>query len=300
MEMNQNDVALFAKQKLLCGESPLWDETESALYWTDCINGEVYRKGLKDAAPVRILHNYPIAGIALHQQGGLIFGGKDGFYYWSGTEAPVLKCNSCDNQPLTDINDIIADPKGRVFGGQEAFREDQDYKHGYLFRLDPRGKCQIVEEGLHLGNGMGFSPGLDSFYLVDTILREIYVYDYNVETGAIKNRKTLIRLSRNEGLPDGLTVDQEGYIWIAQWFGGAISRYDPEGKLERTLPLPIGQPTSLTFGGIDYQTIFVTSADNDWKTPLAPEDYDYTRVRGGSVYKINQSIKGKPEFKANI
>src|SRR5690606_28096847 len=100
-----------------------------------------------------------------------------------------------------------------------SFREDGNYSPGYLFRLDPDGSCHIVEEGLHLANGMGFSPELDRFYLVDSIPRTIYEYGYNKETGVLSNRRTLVTLDRNEGLPDGLTVDSEGFIWVARWFG---------------------------------------------------------------------------------
>ena len=290
----------FADQRLLCGEGPAWDAGNGRLYWTDCGGTAVYAKGFDDGAPDLVLDGYHAASLALHASGGLVFGGRDGFFHWKESGAPRLVCNRCDDVEVNNINDIIADPEGRVFGGQEAFREDSAYDTGYLFRIDPDGSCSVVEEGLHLSNGMGFSPTCDRFYLVDSIPRLIYVYDYDRATGTISNRKPLIRLDSDEGLPDGMTVDREGFIWVAKWFGSGVSRYDPEGKLERTIDLPAAQTSSITFGGPDLRDIFVTSAAQYWETPLAPAGHDFSLPRGGGVYRIAQEIPGKPEYKAKI
>ncbi len=157
-----------------------------------------------------------------------------------------------------------------------------------------------MEEGLHLSNGMGFSPALDNFYLIDTILRKVYVYDYHASTGDITNRRTLVTLSRDEGLPDGMTVDREGFLWIARWFGGGLSRFDPAGKLERVIKLPIAQPSSVMFGGKDLNEIFVTSASVKWDSGFAPSNHDFSSPRGGGVYRIIQDIQGNLEFKARV
>lgn len=293
-------VELFAEQSLLCGEGPIWDANNERLYWTDSGGEAIYRKGYDDDAAQLVLNGYHAGGLALHQSGGIVFGGRDGFFHWQEGGPPRLVCNYCDAVPATTINDIIADPVGRVFGGQEAFCEGKSYDTGYLFRIDLDGCCSIVEEGLHLSNGMGFSPSCDRFYLVDSIPRIIYAYDYNQATGTISNRIPLIKLGRDEGLPDGMTVDNDGFLWIARWFGGGVSRYDPDGKLERTIAIPAAQTSSLTFGGTDRRDIFITSAAQYWETPLAPADHDFTAHRGGEVYHIAQDILGKPEFKARI
>lgn len=290
----------FADQTLLCGEGPVWDADNRRLYWTDCGAKAIYGKGLDDEIPQLVLSGYHAGSLTLHELGGIVFGGKDGFFYWKDGEEPRLVCDHCGTTPATNINDIIADPWGRIFGGQEAFREDKTYDTGYLFRIDSCGSCTIVEEGLHLSNGMGFSPSCDRFYLIDTILRTVYVYDYEAATGSIKNRRTLIKLKKDDGLPDGMTVDQEGFIWIARWFGGGISRFDPDGTLERVIHLPAAQTSSLTFGGPEYRDVFITTAAQYWETDLAPDHHDFSSHRGGGVYRVLQGIQGKPEFKAGI
>jgi sugar lactone lactonase YvrE len=147
---------------------------------------------------------------------------------------------------------------------------------------------------------MGFSPSLNKFYLVDSIPRNIYEYDYDIHTGDISNKKVLITLDRDDGLPDGMTVDAEGFIWVARWFGNGLSRYDPDGKLEREIEIPAAQVSSLTFGGNDYNEIFVTSAAVQWKTSLAPQHHNFSSHRGGGIYRIIQDIPGKPEYQARV
>lgn len=293
-------VELFADQSLLCGEGPVWDADSGQLYWTDCGGEAIYGKGKHDGAARLILAGHHAASLVMHQSGGLVFGGRDGFFHWKAGTAPRLICNRCGATEVININDITADPHGRVFGGQEAFREGEPYETGFLFRIDTDGSCAVVEEGLHLANGMGFSPDCKSFYLIDSIQRAVYVYDYDVHTGSIKNRRTLIQLMKNDGLPDGMTVDREGYLWVARWFGGAISRYDPDGALERVIKLPAAQTSSLTFGGPEYRDLFITSAAQYWESDLAPDQHDFSTFRGGGVYSVSQEIQGEPAFKAGI
>jgi len=293
-------VKLFADQSLLCGEGPVWDADSEQLYWTDCGGEAIYGKGKHDGTARLVLAGHHAASLVMHELGGLVFSGRDGFFHWKAGAAPRLICNRCGATDVVNINDITADPYGRVFGGQEAFREGEPYDTGFLFRIDTDGSCTVVEEGLHLANGMGFSPDCGSFYLVDSIQRAVYAYDYEGHTGSIKNRRILIQLTKNDGLPDGMTVDSEGFLWVARWFGGGISRYDPDGKLERTIVIPAAQTSSLTFGGPHGRDIFVTSAAQYWETPLAPAGHDFSSARGGGVYRISQDIVGKPEYKAKI
>jgi sugar lactone lactonase YvrE len=300
MENEHTIVELFADQALACGEGPVWDERSQTLFWTDCGDRAIYAKGWTDPAPREVLSGFHAASLVLHEDGGLVWGGQDGFFRWKPGQAPVLIAGAEAPVPAIDINDIIADPAGRVLGGQEAFRENEDYQTGFLFRIDRDGSCTVLEEGLHLSNGMGFSPAHDRFYLVDSILRTVYVYDYNLADGSIRNRKPLVRLDPEDGLPDGMTVDREGFLWVARWFGGGISRYDPDGKLERTLPLPAAQISSLTFGGPDYQDLFVTSAATYWETTLAPPGHVFSTHRGGGVYRLSSPVPGRAEYRAEL
>lgn len=190
---------------------------------------------------------------------------------------------------------------GRVFAGQENFQEHYSYKTGYLFSLDVDGSLHIVDDGLHLGNGMGFSPNGANFYLVDSIVRKIYKFDYEIASGNISNKKIIIEFDRDLGIPDGMTVDCEGFLWVAMFFGGKIIRLDPDGKIEREILLPFQQPTSITFGGKEMNELFITSAALNWETKnFSPMNHDYRLPKGGSLYMIRTPVQGKKEYLADI
>jgi sugar lactone lactonase YvrE len=300
LSMPEAKIELFADQSLACGEGPVWDGENACLYWTDS-GGEAIFRSVDEKGGFQAYHRgFHAASLTLHASGGLIICGMHGFHHLTADGELKLVSDRCGELPVTRINDCIADPAGRIFGGQDAFREFEAYEPGYLFRVDADGKTTVADEGLHLGNGMGFSPELDHFYLVDSIPGIIYVYDYEEKTGDLSDRRILIHLDRNEGLPDGITVDAEGFIWVARWFGGGLSRFDPDGRLERTLDVPAAQTSSLCFGGRERNELFITSAAAPWQTALAPDNHQYSTHRGGGLYRIVQDIIGKPEFKATI
>lgn len=158
-----------------------------------------------------------------------------------------------------------------------------------------------MEEGIGLSNGLGFSPDCGTLYYTDSVARIIYSYDYHRADGSVRNRREFIRLSTTEGIPDGMTVDSEGFVWSAHWFGGCIVRYDPDGKEQRRIHLPATQTSSLTFGGPDLTDIFVTSAHLTDALSLAPALYrPESSNRGGQMYRMNLGIRGKEEYKAKI
>lgn len=294
-------VECLADQSLDCGEGPLFDPAAQRLYWTDSGTESLFALDWATGQWQALRARTPTAALALHSEGGLVLAGRNGFFHWRASQSlRPIATQTTDGLTIEMVNEVIADPRGRLFGGQESYREDRPYTPGFLYRVDLDGRATVVEEGLHNSNGMGFSPDQSRFYLIDSIPGRVYQYDYQVETGAIRNRRILIQIDRNEGLPDGMTVDRDGYLWVARWFGSGLSRYDPDGRLERTVALPIAQPTSITFGGPDWTDLYVTSAAAPWESPLAPAGHDYRLPRGGGVYRIKQTIVGLPEYAACV
>jgi D-xylonolactonase len=111
----------------------------------------------------------------------------------------------------------------------------------------------------------------------------------------------LVQVCDEDGLPDGLTVDAEGFLWSAQWYGSCVVRYDPDGKEERRIAIPAKQVSSIAFGGKDLTDIFITSAGKSWPSPLMPRSYDpHGGTMGGQLFRVNLGFKGKPEFKSRI
>ncbi len=153
------------------------------------------------------------------------------------------------------MNDAVADRAGRFWAGSMAI--DQSPGQGALYRLDPDGSVHTVLRGLTIANGPAFSPDGRTMYLSDTPLGHIDRFDVDPATGELSGRRPFARIAEEDGTPDGLTVDSAGYVWAALYGGAAVRRYSPEGVLDREVPVPARQPTSVCLVG---STLIVTSA----------------------------------------
>ena len=189
--------------------------------------------------------------------------------------------------------------EGRFFAGSCFYDATEKYELGKLIRVDPDGKACVVDDGIHLANGLGFSPDEKTLYFSDSAARRIYAYDYDRASGNVRNRRVFVQVPANEGIPDGLTVDAAGFVWSAQWYGSCIVRYDPDGRMERRIHVPATQTSSVAFGSKGLVGIFVTSAAKSWASPLMPDDAQ-SGCFGGALYRINLDVVGKLDYKANI
>jgi len=293
-------LAILADYGDLCGESPIWDGKTGTLYWTDCVGLKFYRLQWASARHEVVKQGIEINSFTLNKPGGFVISNNDGIWLWDGHDkiAPVL---GEVNGLRCRINDSIADPAGRLFAGSWFYDPVDQYQLGNLIRLDSDGTARIVDEGFHLANGLGFSPDCKTLYFTDSAARRIYAYDYDTKTGNLHNRRVIVKVPEDEGIPDGLTVDAKGFLWSAQWYGGCIVRYDPDGKVERRIAIPAKQISSLTFGGSDLTDNFVTSAAKSEPMPIMPPGYDCeSGYFGGQLFHLNLGIQGKVEFKTNL
>jgi len=298
--MTQEQLRVVADYGDLCGEGPLWDSRSETLYWTDAVGRKFYRYDWSTQTHRLVKEGFEIYGFALNDPGGFVVTNNAGIWLWDGLEHLELLVAEVDGFKCSS-NDCIADPAGRFFAGSHYYDPAKEYPLGHLVRVDPDGRAQIVDEGIHLANGLGFSPDCRKLYFTDSAERRIYFYDYNVDSGEIRNRRVLVQVPAEEGLPDGLTVDTEGFIWSAHWYGGCVVRYDPDGTVERRVAVPAKQTSSLIFGGPDLTDIFITSAARSEVLPIMPPGYDpQSGYAGGKLYHVNLGITGKPEFRARM
>jgi D-xylonolactonase len=162
----------------------------------------------------------------------------------------------------------------------------------------------VLAEGVSISNGMGWSPDLKTFYYTDSTPKQVYAYDYSPRKHTISNKRVFVQLGDDLGVPDGMTVDAEGFVWSANWGGGCVIRFDPDGKEERRIEMPATQSSSVMFGGPDFTDIYVTSANAGTGEPpgqFMPKGYDNSKHRGGELYVIRQDeVRGKPEFEADL
>jgi sugar lactone lactonase YvrE len=294
-------VEIIADYGDLCGESPLWHDREQTLYWGDINGKRLYRCVYPDLRHEIVHQGFEVGGIAVHESGDLLVVNSSGVWSWNVNENPKLLLDSVENKKCA-LNDCIVDVEGRLFSGSCFFDpNNDDYERGCLFCFDTNGVGRVVDEGILLANGLGFSPDDSTLYFADSAARTIYAYDYRRSDGSLRNRRRFATVPSDEGLPDGLTVDAEGFVWSAQWFGGCVVRYDPDGRVQQRVRVPVAQSSSLAFGGPDLTDIFITSAAMDDALILAPAGYSTGKQKaGGPLYRVNLDIPGRLEHRGRI
>jgi sugar lactone lactonase YvrE len=284
----------------LCGESPVWDTRSQVLYWTD-ISGRKFQRYSPATGQYELLkRGVEINGIALREDGGFVITNSEGVWRWDGKSDPQEIVSEFDGRRL-QLNDCISDPAGRLLSGTWHYDPAGNYPLGKLISVDVDGRVSILDEGIHGSNGLAFSLDQKTLYFTDTIARTIYAYDYDAGQGTVAARRVWAKVPDHEGLPDGMTVDADGFVWSAQWYGSCVVRYDPTGRLQRRVILPAKQISSLTFGGEELCDIYITSAGASEPMPVMPRGYDpFTGPFGGALYRINLGIRGRPEFRCRL
>ena len=242
----------------LLGESPVWDPRAQALWWVD-IHGRTlhrYREGHGHGAwPL----SEPTACIGLCEGAGLVCGTRTGFAWFD----PATGTREALAQPLAGVrnlrfNDGRCDRAGRFWSG--TVNELRDVGSAALYRLDVSGECTRVEGDLTVVNGIAFSPDDRTIYYADSHAKTIYAAAFDVARGELGDRRRFAQFEPAWGMPDGATVDADGFLWSAAIGGSRVLRYSPDGRLDREIMMPVTQPTSCEFGGDDLRTLYVTSA----------------------------------------
>lgn len=295
----QTGIDVYCKQALVLGEGPLWSASGQALYWLDIGRKMLFRKAPAEAQPRSwSLPDYPgcLGELDTDSIAVAIGEGVQRFDLQSG--ATQLLCAAPPRSTGVRFNDGKVDPKGRFWAGtmQNNFGPNGepvgiDGAHGALYRFDSSGRAQTIEENVGVSNTLAWSPDLKRFYFADSMRAEIYAYDFDADSGAVKNKRTFFNPS-GPGIPDGSAMDVDGCLWNARWDGGAILRITPAGKLDRTVELPVPRPTSCSFGGPNLDTLYVTSAT----VGLSAEQLEAAPL-SGSVFAIGGVGQGMPVAK---
>ncbi|MGA2984312.1 MAG: SMP-30/gluconolactonase/LRE family protein [Terriglobia bacterium] len=295
-----SQIRVIADYGDLCGEGPVWDPDTGYLYWTDIEGQKFFRYHQASDKHEIVKQGLEISGYSLNRHGGFVIANSRGIWLWDGADDLRLIADQVENSKC-QMNDSIADPEGRFFAGSNFYDPNHEYESGKLICVDTDGTARVADDGFDLPNGLAFSPDETILYFTDSVARRIYAYDYDRRTGGLRNRHVLVQVPVDEGVPDGLTVDVEGFLWSAQWYGSSVVRYDPEGKVERRISFPAKQVSSVAFGGKDLNDIFVTSAGKSWPSPVMPKSYDAVSGNfGGQLYCVNLGIQGKLNYRANI
>ena len=264
------------------GEGTLWSARDNAVYWTDIVAPALNRLSLADGSIDRWAMPEPIGWVAERQAGGFITGLQSGFARLTLDPLAIEPFGDPEQHlPGNRMNDGKADAEGRIWCGTMDMAEQED--SGAFYRLDPDGRWIQMDRGYRVPNGPAFSPCGNWLYHTDSARQTVFRFA-RTEGGGLSHREVFIQFGDADGYPDGMTVDADGHLWIAHWGGSRVSRFTPEGKLDRAIPLPAQQVTNICFAGAGLNRMFVSSA----AVGLPDSEYD------GGLFEVDAGVKGLP------
>lgn len=274
----------------LLGEGPLWDLAEQRLFWVDSYGQTIFR-ATAEGGEVRTWDvPQKIGSLALRRNGGAILSLVDGFYFFDfDTGECDLVAKVIHAGPAVRLNDGKVDRQGRFIVGSMDTSERE--AHGRIYSVAADLRVSQIGDGVVVSNGPSWSPDGSTFYFSDSGASVILAYDYDAVTGKLANKREFCRFSEEDGLPDGATVDAEGYVWSAGVFKGKIHRFAPDGSRDRTIQMPVVSVTSVMFGGPDLSTLYVTTM----KTPTSPGIVETGRQAGSLFAITGLGVRGLAE-----
>ena len=263
------------------GEGPVWSERWGGLRWVDMFAGDVL--SLADDGGIDRHHVGTIAAVLRpRHRGGAVIGVERGFAL-EEADGTLWRLDELWSDTHVRMNEGGCDPDGRFYCGSMAY--DHRTGAGALYRLDPDGSVRVVLENVTISNGLEWSPDGSRAYYNDSPTQRIDVFDYEVESG-LSGRRTFAKVPAEVGLPDGLTVDEEGGVWVALYGGGSVRRYTPDSMLDEVIEVPAKQVTACTFGGRDLDQLFITTSREDLKPSEDP--------LAGSLFRTAVGVAGMP------
>ena len=277
------DVRLVAASANRLGEGPVWAAAEARLYWFD-IKG----RRLNWHAPARDEtggYDLPCraSAAAVRAGGGLLLATEAGLAEFDPASGAVRMRQAFDFGEGFRSNDGKVDPMGRFWWS--TMDDNHGERPGAIYRTDPDGATEQLLDGIHIPNTVSFSPDGATFYLADSRRQTLFAY----QTADLSEVREFAHTRGQDATPDGSAVDAEGYLWNAQWGGGRVVRYGPDGQIDRIVALPVRQTSSCAFGGPDLATLYVTSA---WDG-LSPAERDAQPLAGG-LFAFEPGARGLP------
>ena len=253
------DIEVVPGVRTELGEGPLWDGARQCLWFVDIMRGQVHRYDPASGGDRVYEIGQPVGAVAGSTRNDLVCAVRDGFVRLDPETGEVTAVASVEaDNPRNRMNDGYVDARGRFWAGTLSI--DREREQGALYRLDPDGTVTRHLTGVTTSNGIDWSGDSRRMYYIDTGWPRVDVFDFDLEHGAISNRRPFVAIDPAEGKPDGLVVDADDHVWVALWNGGALHRYAPDGTRVMTVFLPTPLTTKPAFGGPDLTDLYVTSA----------------------------------------
>ncbi|MBV9635782.1 MAG: SMP-30/gluconolactonase/LRE family protein [Methylobacteriaceae bacterium] len=271
------------------GEGALWDPRERVLYWVNIFAREIHRFEPATGIDTICIAPNTVGSLAVRAGGGLVAAMGRGFHFIdfaTGNSCPVATVEP--DLPENRMNDGKPDRRGRFWAG--SMHNPENRPDGALYRLDPDLTWRRMVDGFTVSNALAFSPDGKTMYYGDSPAKTVWAWDLDPDSGDISNRRVFLDAAATGGSPDGAAVDEAGCYWLTVPRAWRVNRYDPHGRLDRSIELPVSNPTCVAFGGERLDTLYVTSA-----TFMAlPEDLQ-NQPLAGALLAIDVGVRGLPD-----
>ncbi|MCM2675351.1 SMP-30/gluconolactonase/LRE family protein [Alkalicoccobacillus plakortidis] len=270
--------------KAQLGEGPFWDEKKQVLHWVDIDGCKLNTYSPKENENKQLSFGQQVTAVVKRKKGGFVLAMRDGMYLF---DADRLEKVASPEKEVSHhrFNDGKCDPAGRFWAGTMV-TEGQE-KDAALYRLNTDYSCQKVIGDVQISNGLAWDLSHELMYYIDTLTQQVVSYHYNLDSGEITNRDVVYTFEETDGFPDGMTIDQEGMLWVAMYNGWQVIQLNPFTK-EKIAAVQVDAKcvTSCAFGGEDYQTLYITSASSG----------DEKDKHGGALFAVKTKSKGiKPD-----
>ena len=279
------EIMVVADTGDLLGECPVWCPREQALYWVDSRAPALRRFDYATRAVVSWVMPEVIGSFALREQGGFVVGLQNSIAFFDPGRLPRSVASPEPPEKAMRFNDGKCDRRGRFWVGTK--RDGVNDASGKLFCLTPDLVCTTMDDNIVMPNSLAWSPDNATMYFADSMFGTIFSYPFDIDTGMIGQRQVFAQC---DWQPDGATIDSEGFLWSAGYNGWRIVRYAPDGRVDRTIDMPMQCPTSCAFGGPDLDILYVTTARQRFtEAQLA------TQKMAGALLALDVGVRGLPE-----
>jgi sugar lactone lactonase YvrE len=282
-----SDVEVVLEPRASVGEGPTWDERSKMLVWVDIMGHRVHVYDPATGQDRSVDVGQPVGAAVPRERGGLALALRDGFGLLDANLENLRMVASVEaDVPTNRMNDGKCDAAGRFWAGTMAF--DVVPGTGALYRLDADYQVSRMLTGVNLSNGLDWSADNRTMFYVDSTTHGVDTFEFDLERGLLGERRRLISIPPEVGLPDGMTLDADGGIWVALHGAGKVHRYLPDGSLDRVIRVPAPMVTCPAFGGIDLGDLYITSMTYGLSARQLEE-----QPLAGAIFRCRPGVKGK-------